>query len=326
MGKKPNRGRRLLIVPLLAASLIATGCAPTTQNFGPLTVKPTIKARQFEMADGALLPYREWGNPRDPRFIIIGVHGFNDYSKSFEMPGKWWAKQGILTIAYDQRGFGKAPKPGIMPAQGVLKHDLETVVGLVQAKHPGIPIYLVGESMGSAVVMLAAADGLKVNGIVLGAPAVWGWSTMNPFYSLTLRLLAHIVPHDHVTGAGLGIVACDNRAVMIAMSRDPLVIKETRIDAVYALVSLMDRASRTAPDMPKRTLLLYGDHDQVVPKSAIKSLRRNLPGWVDYRQVKNGYHMLFRDLNAKTVWREVEAWIVDGSRKPLEKSVDAAAP
>ena len=300
-------------------SMSLAGCAPTTQRLGPPVVAAAIKDKQFEMTDGALLPYRQWGNTQNPKAIILALHGFNDYSKSFEMPGEWWAKHGLLTLAYDQRGFGAAPRPGIFPAKGVLKSDLETIIALVRSRYPGVPLYLVGESMGAAVVMLAAADGVKVDGIVLGAPAVWGWSTLNPFYSVVLRVMAHIVPRDHVTGNGLGIVACSNRQVLIDMYRDPLVIKETRIDAVYELVSLMDRAFESAPDMPKRTLMLYGDHDQVVPASAIKSLRKELPDWVSYESIPNGYHMLFRDLDAERVWKIVDRWIVDGTTAVAER-------
>ena len=305
------------ILGLSGIALATGGCAPTTQKFGPLMTTPSIEDHDFVMDDGAKLPFRSWGDPDKARAIIVALHGFNDYSKSWEMPGEWWAKHGILTVAYDQRGFGAAPKPGIFPAKGVLARDVETVVGLVRARHPGVPLYLVGESMGSAVAMLAVADGLKVDGVVLGAPAVWGWSTMNPFYSVSLTLLAHIVPRDHVTGSGLGIVACDNRDVLIEMSRDPLVIKETRVDAVYALVSLMERASRTASLMPERTLLLYGDHDEVVPPNAIESLRKKLPDWVTFQRVQNGYHMLYRDLKAEVVWRDVETWIMEEAPAPV---------
>ena len=313
----PVRFKRFFIGLILAlgTAVSVSGCAPTTQHFGPLTVTAAIKGTDFEMTDGALLPFRQWGDAQHPKAVIVALHGFNDYSKSFEMPGEWWAKHGLLTIAYDQRGFGAAPRPGIFPAKGVLKDDLETVVALVRVRHPGVPLYLVGESMGSAVVMLAVADGLKADGIVLSAPAVWGWSVMNPFYKITLSVAAHVLPGDHVTGGGLGIVACSNRQVLIAMGRDPLVIKETRIDAVYALVSLMDRAYDTAPDMPKRTLLLYGDHDEVIPAPAIKNLRKKLPDWVTYETVPGGYHMLFRDLDAERVWKIVANWISDNGSK-----------
>ena len=271
------------------------------------------------MPDGAVLPFRQWGDPDHPRAIIVALHGFNDYSKSFEMPGEWWAGKDILTIAYDQRGFGAAPKPGIFPAKGILAGDVETVVGLVRAAHPGAPIFLVGESMGSAVAMLAVKEGVKVDGVVLGAPAVWGWSTMNPFYKAVLTLAAHIVPRDHVTGNGLNITPCDNRQVLIDMSRDPLVIKETRIDAVYELVSLMDRAYHAGPDLTVPTLILYGDHDEVVPASAVKSLTKILPASVEFQMIPNGYHMLFRDLNAETVWRDVVTWIDGNHRRSPER-------
>src|SRR5262249_47536372 len=43
------------------------------------------------------------------RAVILALHGFNDYSHAFAMPGPLWAEQGIATYAYDQRGFGGTP-------------------------------------------------------------------------------------------------------------------------------------------------------------------------------------------------------------------------
>ena len=149
----PVRFKRFFfgLILALGAAVSVSGCAPTTQPLGPLTVKAAIKGTDFEMTDGALLPFRQWGDAQHPKAVIIALHGFNDYSKSFEMPGEWWARHGLLTIAYDQRGFGAAPRPGIFPAKGVLKDDLETVVALVRARHPGVPLYLVDQQYGRSV-------------------------------------------------------------------------------------------------------------------------------------------------------------------------------
>src|SRR3546814_4280788 len=46
------------------------------------------------------------------RAVILGLHGFNDYSNAFSEPAAYWATQGIITYAYDQRGFGGAPFHG----------------------------------------------------------------------------------------------------------------------------------------------------------------------------------------------------------------------
>ena len=60
--------------------------------------------------DGLHLPLREW-DAKNPKAVIVALHGMSDYSEAFEMPAPWWAEHGITTIAYDQRGFGRAPDP-----------------------------------------------------------------------------------------------------------------------------------------------------------------------------------------------------------------------
>src|SRR5208282_2316330 len=121
---------------------------------------------------------------------------------------------------------------------------LDAMVRLVRERHPDKPIYLLGESMGGAVVMtaLARADRPRVAGAILAAPAVWGRAAMDLGKRVLLFLGAHTVPWHRLTGEGLHITPSDNREMLIALAKDPLVIKETRVDTIWGLVNLMDSA------------------------------------------------------------------------------------
>ena len=96
-----------------------------------------------------------------------------------------------------------------------------------------------------------------------------------------------------------------------ALGRDPLVIKQTRVDSVYGLVDLMDAALAAAPRVDDRALVLYGERDELVPAEAVQRLLARLP--VDSRDRRrvalysDGYHMLLRDLQAEAVWNDVAA-------------------
>jgi acylglycerol lipase len=84
----------LLILPLL---LIA--CAPRLQQLGPAVMTPTFEDNKLVMDDGVALPLRHWPAEGKPKAVILGVHGFNDYSNAFDGPAKEWAKLGIETYA-----------------------------------------------------------------------------------------------------------------------------------------------------------------------------------------------------------------------------------
>lgn len=321
-GRRPasaRRARRWLFLLLL---LPAAACAPRLQPPGVDSAAPALTADALVMDDGVALPLRTW-LPRDrpPAAIILALHGFNDYSRSFEAPAAYWADRGIATYAYDQRGFGQTPHRGLWPGAARLIADLRAALDLVAARHPQTPLYLLGESMGGAVVAaaLTAEPPPVVDGTILVAPAVWGRETQGPLQSALLWLAAHSLPWMTVTGEGLDILPSDNFAMLRALGRDPLVIKETRIDTIYGLVGMMDAGWEAAPHLRGPALLLYGAREEVIPEDAALAWLRRLPlagpagEHLRIAIYPDGYHMLLRDLRALVVWHDIARWIADGN-------------
>jgi alpha-beta hydrolase superfamily lysophospholipase len=276
---------------------------------------PAITNDAFVTRDGLRLPLRHW-DAGHPNAVIVALHGMGDYSNGFAMPGPWWAAHGITTIAYDQRGFGQAPNGGLWPGNDVLRQDFHDCVEAARAKYPGLPVYALGESMGAAVVLsdLAGNAPAQVNGVVLAAPAVWSRGDMPASYRAALWMSAHTTPWLTVSGSGLGIWPSDNIPMLRALSRDPLMQHETRADAVYGLVNLMDEARR-APDKlkdPPPILIVYGAKDQIIPAAPTEAVIAALGPHAQSRRYPYGYHLILRDLSAETVWRDIAGWIDTG--------------
>ncbi|MBM3570671.1 MAG: alpha/beta hydrolase, partial [Alphaproteobacteria bacterium] len=265
-------------------------------------------------ADGTALPMRAWLPAGEPRAVVLALHGFNDYSRAFERPGRYWRDQGgIALYAYDQRGFGANRSVGIWPGTAALVADAAGAIRALRARHAGRPLYLLGESMGGAVALalLAEADAPPVDGAILVAPAVWGWSTMNPFYRAGLWFGAHTTPWATWTGRGFGRVASDNYSMLLELSRDPLVIKQTRTDAVYGVVELMDRGLEAAARLAVPSLIVYGERDEIIPRHAARRMLERTDGRARLAVYPRGCHMALRDLDAETVYRDVLAWLAD---------------
>ncbi len=305
-------GKPFRWLALLAAFGLLAACAPMQQQFDAQEVEPALTATHARMADGFLLPYRVWRAKR-PKAILIALHGFNDYSNAFAAPGAWMRARGITTYAYDQRGFGKTRYRGLWAGAERMADDLAAFTRLVQKRHPGVPVVVMGVSMGGAVAMLAQTRPAMpaVRGLVLVAPAIWGWRAMNVAYRSGLWLAAHTVPWKTATGEGLGIQASDNIPMLRALARDELFIRKTRIDAIYGLVTLMDKAYASAPLIETPVLYLYGAKDQIVPgKPTLETVAR-ITAKRRFVQYENGWHMLLRDLQAGTVYRDILAWLAN---------------
>jgi acylglycerol lipase len=333
-----HRAGRLLVG--LLTGLMLAGCAPdfgvdpTAHALPPAESAPTTLAKDFLIADdGARLPLRIWRPRGEVHAVIIGVHGFNDYSASYEAPADVWAHYGIITYAYDQRGFGANPNPGIWPGTEAMCRDLESAVRFVRHQHPDLPVYVAGESMGGAVVLNTfggsdCAPRAKPDGLILISPAVWARSTMPMVNRVALWLGARIMPHQTFTGQGMGVLASDNFPVLRRLSRDPLFIKKTRVDAIYGLVDLMDLALAAAPHDTLPTLVLIGAHDQIIPPEPFRDLAAALPDTVSGRQrlayYPDGWHMLLRDIEGPLVAEDVASWVYDHAA-PLPTGADKNA-
>jgi acylglycerol lipase len=325
--------------------LLSTGCAPTTDEDVRLAGIGTARAApepqhvprftgaSFVTADGQALPLRKWLPNGPARAVILALHGFNDYSNAFEGPGEVWAKQGIATYAYDQRGFGAAPERGFWPGRAALAADAATAAQILRRLYPHVPLYLLGESMGGAAAVVAATGESgtpvpDVDGIILTAPAVWGRATMDLLPRLALWVGVRVAPGLALTGRGLGKKPSDNIKVLRALSRDPLVIKETRVDTIYGLVDLMDAALDSAPRLDMPLLVMYGAKDEIVPKAPIRRFVGSLPpecrrqarlAWYE-----DGYHMLLRDLEGPAVIADVTSWVL-APAAPLPSGADHGA-
>jgi acylglycerol lipase len=280
---------------------------------GSTTQTPALTENAVLTADGTRLPLRSWpAATPSPKAVILALHGFNDYSKSFESPAEAWNADGIAVYAYDQRGFGEAPHRGLWGGIDAMTGDLAATSHLLRRRYPHTPLYLLGESMGGAVILAAYANGSRpdADGVILSAPAVWSRDHMPVYQRAALWLGAHTLPWMELTGKGLKIQPSDNIEMLRELGRDPLVIKATRIDALWGLTDLMDAALAAAPKLDTRALILYGKTEDLIPEKAQQAFIAALPpnGMWRQQEYATGYHMLLRDLNADIVLRDVADW------------------
>ena len=308
---------------LLLLALYIGACAPVLHPPGAAIQDPKITETAFIAVDGARLPLRSWLPESNPKAVLLALHGFNDYSNFFDDPGDFLKFRGIASYAYDQRGFGASPNPGSWAGVAAYARDAAGAVRALRAHYPNTPLYLLGSSMGGAVAMLALADldQLPVDSVILVAPAVWGRVTMPWYQRWVLWLGAHTVPWLTVTGRGLGITPSDNIEMLIELGRDPLIIKETRIGAIYGLVNLMDAGLATAGDLKIPALILYGEKDEVIPKKPTRLMLKHFNNKPRVALYEGGYHMLLRDLPAATVWKDIAHWITNRAA-PLPSGAD----
>ncbi len=318
--------RHRLLTVLLSMALVLSGCAEHLVPAGSTVMAPHETQDAFVMPDGASLPYRAWLPDGDPWSVVLAFHGMNDSRDAWEYPGPELAARGVAVFAPDQRGFGGTEVRGYWPGTPALVDDARVMARLLRQRYPRAKFYLMGESMGAAVLMcLATSPNPPVaDGYIMVAPAVWGRAEMNVFLRAGLWLFANLIPGFKVSGAVARKVASDNREAIRRLSRDPLTIHETRFDTVRGLVDLMDAALAAAPKFHASALFLYGGKDELIPDKATAATWRRLPEGPVRAFYPNGYHLLLRDLDRVTPIDDILFWMRYPDQ-PLPSGGDRAA-
>lgn len=316
---------------LLLALFALAACVPALAPPGPKMTEPSQTDDSFIMEDGTLLPYRAWLPEREqaqdgpPWAVILALHGMNDSQDAWEYPAPAFTAAGIALFAPDQRGFGHTAQRGYWPGAQALADDAATMSRLLRSRYPSAKLFLMGESMGAATLMLASTGKAppEADGYILLAPAVWGRAQMNILIRSSLWVVANLFPGLTTTGRAAGRVPSDNRDALEKLSRNPRTIKETRFDTIRGMADLMDAAHATAPRFRAPALVLYGGKDEIIPPRATRAVWSRLSDTVRRAYYPNGYHWLLRDRQRAIPLADIVAWAREPAQ-PLPAEAAAA--
>ena len=298
--------------PALACCTLAACVTPRVQTTLTGSQEPRLEQDAVVMEDGTRLPLRSWTPGSAPRAAIVAVHGLNDHSGGFGATGAFLAARGFAVYAFDQRGFGRAPQTGIWAGGDRMADDARQVARLLRLRHPDVPLYALGESMGAAVLLKALQRHPPgwVDAVVLSAPAIWGRSEMRRYQRMPLNALAHTVRGLKVSGRITGRKPSDDPATLRALREDPLVLQRTRVDVLWGLADLMDAATLEPIEPGVPVLVLYGARDEIVPPEPMCAWLEGLPDSSEWQPAlyPSGWHLLTRDRDAARALADLAAW------------------
>lgn len=121
-------------------------------------------------------PLLSWLPPADVklRVAMLCIHGFSLHKGCYTAFGKEMAKDGIATYAMDLRGFGELKDSTAhtgLDFDGSLV-DVKAVLEKIHKNHPGVPVIILGESMGGAIALRATAFYPElISGLISSVPA-----------------------------------------------------------------------------------------------------------------------------------------------------------
>ena len=271
---------------------------------------PVLAADHLLTGDGARLPLSSWLPDEPPVAVVLGLHGYGDYRAAFGLAARWLAARRIAVYAYDQRGFGETDRRGYWPGADTLMDDCADAVRVLRDAHPGLPLALLGESMGGSVALAGVGSGrvVGVDRLIVAAPGVRGGVPLRQLHDLALRLGALALPWLVVElrrGGRPWLDPDESRR----LADDPLILRHLSVGTYDGLIELANRATADADrDLPP-TLLLYGELDGTIPRVAIDDLALGLGDRCTLRLYPERHHLLLHESDAEEVFADCLRWL-----------------
>lgn len=268
-------------------------------------------AAEDKLADAAIPsaapPFTSWTVKNGtPKVVLLLVHGFGLHKGAFDSFAKRMQKEQIASYAVDVRGFGdwrnleKSTKESkelsdanrLSFDQSLI--DIGSALIWIHKMHPKVPVVILGESMGGAFAMQAAAMYPQLlDGLVASVPSHEFFGKSKAFAKVLMQSLA---PNDQFDlSPQLVERATADRKLQDAWKKDShaqLAISPKDLVKFQLFVRKTEEFAPQIKDKP--VLMLHGTRDRLAKQSGTIELFNSLgTSDKDLVMVGSAEHLIF---------------------------------
>jgi alpha-beta hydrolase superfamily lysophospholipase len=255
---------------------------------------------------------RAWLPVRDPRRVLLVVHGFGEHCGRYDEFAAWFAARGCAVYGYDQRGHGRSG--------GIRTHvdsfdefldDLGAIHELVREEQAGLPLTLVGHSMGGLIgLAYLALRRPTLRSAIISAPALAPDLAVPAWRALLARTLRRLAPR-FAMASGLDLTGLSrDESVLRRYLADPLVVRTMTASLGAELMATAPRVREYAGAIETPVLLMHGAADPLCLASASEEFAAKLraPGSA-LRIYPDLRHEIFNEPERERVFGEAWKWL-----------------
>jgi len=240
------------------------------------------------------------------------VHGFAEHSGRYEHVISALNEAAVSVAAIDLRGHGNSEgRRGHVNRFQDYLDDVDALVEFAHTKHPDLPLFILGHSMGGLVVAsYMASDPEGLAGFALSSPAIgfsvkvpgWkrglarGMSKMMPTLSLPTGLDSRHLSHDP--------------AIVAAYEKDAMVFSVASSRWYTEVTDAQARLMERANDMDRPFLLMAAGDDRLCDVKAAMAFYDSFGGADKTQTIYEGFfHEIFNEVDRDEPISELCSWI-----------------
>ena len=265
----------------------------------------------FTGGDGLALYYQAWLPSSPARATLINLHGLGDHSGLYPSIATHFPARGFAVYAYDMRGNGRSPgQRAYLESWADYRGDLHAFLAKVREWEPGLPVFVLGHSLGALVVLEYALHFPTALGGVIAAAPPLGKVGVPPLLMALGRVMSRIWPRFSLeVGMDLSGLARDPSVIQTVLA-DPLFHRRGTARLSTEVTAAISRVQARAGDLAVPLLIVHGSADRMVPPDGSREFFQKVRYPIrEFREYPGAYHGLFADWDQEHVLADVERWL-----------------
>ena len=266
----------------------------------------------FTSFDGLAIHHQSWLPDGDPKAAVLLVHGLGEHSGRYGHVAGRLIAEGYAVHALDHRGHGKSEgKRVFVKSYDEFMADLLQFRGHVETQHPGLPLVVLGHSMGGNLAVGHVLDHQDdVAGLALSGPALAIDSALSPLKIKAVKLIAKVAPGLRPEGLDTSAISRDH-SVVDSYRADPLVYTGKITAGIgAALIDAMERFPARYPSLRVPLLIMHGTDDRLADIRGSKALEAGAVNADVTAHYYDGlYHEIFNEPEQARVLDDLVAWL-----------------
>ncbi len=256
------------------------------------------------------LHWQGWSAADEPRAVVTIAHGYGEHLDRYERVATELASAGYQVYGLDHHGHGRSEgKRGQVSLSDAVTDLDQLIVSVAKARHPDLPQFLLGHSMGGAIALrYAIAHQQRLTGMVVSAPLA---SVSDGRLMQNIgKLLGRLAPTVPATRVAPKLVSRDP-SVVEAYKTDPLV-HHGMISAGVAREFILHTESLpdAVPQITLPTLLIWGTSDLLCPPAGAEMVATRIgSNDLTVRPYAGLYHEILNEPERDQVIADVLAWL-----------------
>lgn len=243
----------------------------------------------------------------DSKAIAVIVHGLAEHQGRYDYVADVLHQNGIGTYRFDHRGHGRSEGERTHYDDfNQLLDDTNVIVDMAFAENPGLPVFLIGHSMGGFTVSLYGAKypdkGLA--GIVTSGAVTHGTN------QLKMPRQEGIDPHTRLENA-LGPGVCSVKEVVDWYAKDPLNEQSYTVGLMSQICEGVLWFREAIANFHYPVLMLHGEKDALVDVEDTYQFFKRVPSEDKQMKIYGGlFHEIFNEYCKDEVVSDAVKWIL----------------